>query len=105
VRIAFKTFRYMVEIINPLLKDFPETNLKSMHGYQSLMGEVQDAEVFRQTLNDFSGKASFSDPEAIHRYSERRHAEAIAAYAEDMMQLHSLWRAEPDKPFPWEKPL
>src|SRR6266498_415255 len=37
VRIAFKTFRYMVEIVRPLLADFPIENLKLMNDYQSLM--------------------------------------------------------------------
>jgi CHAD domain-containing protein len=104
VRIAFKDFRYTVEIIHPLLKDFPEANLKWMHDYQSLMGEVQDSEVFIQTLTDFSERVTFLDPEPIHRYCDRRHAEAIAAFAEDMNQLQSFWRSAPNQPFPWEKP-
>ena len=37
LRIAFKTFRYMIEIIHPLLVDFPDANLKSMHDYQARM--------------------------------------------------------------------
>ncbi len=52
VRVAFKKFRYMVEIVHPLLDGFPEANLKRMNGYQTLMGEIQDAEVFQQTLAD-----------------------------------------------------
>jgi CHAD domain-containing protein len=45
VRQAFKTFRYMVEIVHPLLEDFPSENLEQMHDYQSLMGEIQDVEI------------------------------------------------------------
>lgn len=104
VRIAFKTFRYMVDVMYPLLNDFLETNLKYMHDYQSLMGEVQDAEVFLQALYDFSETGSFSNPEAIHGYYEHRHAEAISAYANDKNQMHNFWRSAPDQPFPWEKP-
>ncbi len=104
LRIAFKTFRYMLEIIHPLLARFPETNLKSMQDYQSLLGEVQDAEVFRQTLQDFSEKASLSDLEAVHRYSDRRLAEAIEAFAGEVNQVHSFWRAASNQPFPWENP-
>lgn len=102
VRVAFKNFRYMVEMIHPLLDGYPAELLKSMHHYQSLMGEVQDAEVFLQTLNDYSEDASFQDLGPARRYYKRRHDEAIAAYAEDMQQLHKFWRAEPDQPFPWE---
>jgi CHAD domain-containing protein len=104
LRIAFKTFRYMVEIICPLVADFPEINLKSMHDYQARMGEVQDAEVFRQTLHDFSEKSSASDLEAIHSYYVSHHMEAVAVFADTMNQLHNFWRPAPDQPFPWEKP-
>lgn len=102
VRIAFKNFRYMVEIVYPLLTDFPRERLKSMHDYQSRMGEVQDAEVFMQTLSDYADGASLHDLDAVRLYYERRHAESITAYIEDMNHLYSFWRAAPDQPFPWE---
>jgi CHAD domain-containing protein len=103
VRIAFKSFRYMVEMIQPLLSNFPIENLKRMNEYQSLMGEIQDTEVFAQTLADFSEHASFSDLEPVHRYYEQRYADAISAYAKEMNQLDTFWRSAPEQPFPWEK--
>jgi CHAD domain-containing protein len=103
VRLAFKTFRYMVEIIHPLLHIFPFENLKYMHDYQSLMGEVQDVEVIMMTLTDIPVNTASFDPEPVRCYYERRHAQAIAAYIEDMNQLHTFWRPAPDQPFPWEK--
>lgn len=103
VRIAFKSFRYMVEITYPLLNGFSIENLKRMNAHQSLMGEIQDAEVFAQTLADFSEHASLSDLEPIRQYYERRHAEAISAYVKEMNQLDTFWRPAPDQHFPWEK--
>jgi len=103
VRIAFKAFRYMVEIIQPLLKDFPPDNLKQMNDYQSLMGEIQDVEVIMQTLADFPSSASSFDHQSVRQYYERRHAEATSAFIEDMNQLDIFWRPAPDQPFPWEK--
>ncbi len=103
VRIAFKAFRYMVEIIQPLLKDFPPDNLKQMNDYQSLMGEIQDVEVIMQTLADFPSSASSFEHQPVRQYYERRHAEATSAFIEDMNQLDIFWRAAPDQPFPWEK--
>jgi CHAD domain-containing protein len=103
VRIAFKTFRYMVEIIHPLLNDFPSENLEHMHDYQSLMGEIQDVEVIMQALADAPLHTSSFDPEPVRRYYERCHAEAISAYLEAMNQLDTFWRASPDQSFPWEK--
>ena len=103
VRIAFKSLRYMIEIVQPLLHDLPVENFKRMNDYQSLMGEIQDAEVFAQTLADFSEHASFPDPEPVRRYYEQRHAEAISAYASALNQIENFWRSAPEQPFPWEK--
>jgi CHAD domain-containing protein len=103
VRIAFKTFRYMVEIVHPLLHDFPSGNLKQMHDYQSLMGEIQDVEVIMQALADAPMQASSFDPEPVRYYYELCHAQAISAYMQSMNQLDTFWRPAPDQPFPWEK--
>ena len=102
VRIAFKSFRYMVEIIHPSLHKFPSENLKHMNDYQSLMGEIQDVEVIMQTLADAPVHVSSFDAEPVRRYYESRHAKAISAYIEDMNQLDTFWRPAPDQPFPWE---
>jgi CHAD domain-containing protein len=103
VRIAFKGFRYMVEIVHPLLDGFPEANLKLMNDYQSLMGEIQDVEVIMQTLADFPASASSFDLKSVRGYYEHRHAEATSAYIEKTNQINDFWRAAPDQPFPWEK--
>jgi len=103
VRIAFKSLRYMVEIIHPLLDDYPLENLKSMHEYQSLMGELQDVEVILQALTDAPVNVASFDPEPVRRYYEGCHAKAISAYLENMNQLDTFWRSAPDQPFPWEK--
>lgn len=103
VRVAFKSLRYMIEIIHPLLKDYPDENPKRMNDYQSLMGEVQDSEVFMQTLAKYAESASFPHMEPVRNYYEQRHKEAIAAYIKDMDELQTFWRPAPDQPFPWEK--
>ena len=103
IRIAFKAYRYMVEFVHPLLNGFPKENLRKMYEYQFLMGEIQDAEVFAQTLTDFSESVSITDPEPVRRYYENRHAEAISIYLKGMNHLHRFWRPAPDQPFPWEK--
>lgn len=101
VRVAFKNFRYMLEIAHPLLDGFPPQNLKRMHDYQSLMGETQDAEVFLQTLADFD--ASASAPEPVRRHYEQRRADAVSAYLTDKDMLNDFWRPSPEEIFPWER--
>jgi CHAD domain-containing protein len=102
VRLAFKSLRYMVEIVHPLLQNFPSENLAHMHDYQALMGEIQDVEVLMQILADAPVPAASFDAEPVRRYYEGRHARAISAYIQDMNQLETFWRPAPDQPFPWE---
>jgi len=98
-RIAFKRFRYMVEIVHPLLPGFPQPNFKRMHDYQTSMGEIQDVEVFLFTLDDLTEAGS---SESVRRYYEQRHTELITAYIEDKGEVETFWRASPSLPFPWE---
>lgn len=100
LRVAFKKFRYMVEIASPLLAGIPERNLKRMNHYQTLMGEIQDAEVFQQSLAEFD--ASSADLEPVRLYSESRHADAISAYMKNKDMLDTFWRSAAQRPFPWE---
>lgn len=103
VRVAFKNFRYMLEIAHPLLNDFPPENLKRMHDYQALMGEIQDAEVFLQTLADFQSTESMSGLGPVRQHYESRHTDAISAYIKDKDMLNNFWRPLPEETFPWEK--
>jgi CHAD domain-containing protein len=103
VRLTFKTFRYMVEIIHPWVTGFPSENLKRMHEYQSLMGEIQDIEVIMQALAEAPTQLSIVDSEPVRSYYERCHAQAISAYLAVADQLDTFWRHAPDRSFPWEK--
>ncbi|HJS19032.1 MAG TPA: CHAD domain-containing protein [Anaerolineales bacterium] len=103
VRVAFKAFRYMVEIVHPMLGNYPAGNLKKMNTYQTLMGEIQDAEVFACTLADYSGNSSLPNPEPVHCYCEERRSKSISAFADAMDRLHDFWRPASDRPYPWEK--
>ncbi len=102
VRLAFKKFRYMVEMIHPALGNFPQENFKLMKAYQGRMGGIQDIEILLQTLADFATSAIAFDPKpALHFYEQRR-ADAISAYIDNMGELNTFWRLTPDRPFPWE---
>lgn len=103
VGIAFKNFRHMAEMVYPLLDQFPAKNLELMYRYQSLMGDVQDVEIFMQTLADFLEYSSVPELATIRAYYGRRYKEAVAAYAKEMDLLHQFWRPAPDKPFPWNR--
>ncbi len=52
-RVAFKKFRYMVEVLAPLLPGVTEARLEAMHRYQGMMGDIQDAEVLLESFDEF----------------------------------------------------
>ncbi len=104
VRVAFKKFRYMIEIIHPTLPGYPAELLPRMHDYQTLMGEIQDAEVLLQALREFGEESlAAGSPDAIHRYAEQRLTQAIAAYMENRNEINVFWRETPEEPFPWQE--
>ena len=101
-RIALKKFRYMLEIMYSLVENFPDENLKHMHDYQTMMGNIQDLEVFISAFDEFAGKDSSYNPEPVRQFYEQRHSEAINAFVEDMHQIDTFWRPAPESPFPWD---
>lgn len=99
LRIAFKRFRYMVESIHPALEDFPKDQLKRMHDYQTLMGEIQDMEAALQKLAEFEKTAPEGyDPAPARVYYMEQHALALSHYLEDKGEVTTFWRAAPDQP-------
>jgi len=101
LRVAFKKFRYMVEIVNPVLKNYPEAHLQRMHEYQSKMGDVQDVEVLLSALREFTEQNETFAP-ARARFEEHR-LELIAGFMEGKDALDVFWRSTPQQKFDWEK--
>jgi len=102
-RIAFKKFRYTLEIVHSLATNLPEKNLKQMHEYQGLMGDIQDLEVILSIFDEFVEKDASYNPQPVRRFYQQRHTDAINAYLEGMQQIDIFWRPSPDSPFPWEE--
>jgi len=102
MRVAFKKFRYMVEIVQPLLPNLPTENFERMHAYQSAMGDIQDVEVFLAAFDDFAERDASYNPEPVLHYYQQRHEDSIKAFIEDMGQVSTFWRSAPEAAFPWE---
>jgi CHAD domain-containing protein len=101
-RVAFKRFRYTLEIIQPLLKAYPEAGLARVHAHQAAMGALQDADVLLHTLEDFEQRKGAGTPAPILRHYARRVIDLTSAYVKDKEKLLTYWRASPGQPFPWE---
>jgi CHAD domain-containing protein len=73
-RVAFKKFRYMVETIAEFLPGITRERLRAMHDYQTVMGDVQDAEVLLQAFHRFRCKQELEAGPAreLHQELSRR---------------------------------
>ena len=96
LRIAFKKFRYMIEVIYPVLQNPAPDYLKRLQGYQAAMGDIQDMEVALHELADFEEHAPTSySPEPVHAYYKERHFIALSMYTEGKGEIITFWRPAP----------
>ena len=56
LRIAFKKYRYTIEIFRPLLTTYQATLLEQMQAFQSLLGDIHDLDVLIKDFKKFSQK-------------------------------------------------
>jgi CHAD domain-containing protein len=102
-RIAFKSLRYAIEIIHPLLARYPTNLLKAMNDYQGLMGCIQDVEVLQGmivALGKVHPNANISSPMAA---SEELHRQKLAEYLSRKETIQIFWRPSTRQPYPWSK--
>ncbi|HTX90177.1 MAG TPA: CHAD domain-containing protein [Anaerolineales bacterium] len=104
LRIVFRKFRYLMEIVHPIVSDYPADNLARMHEFQGWMGDIQDIEILLSCLGEFVEKEPAFDPLPVSQYFEERHAEAIDLFFQNAAKVKSFWRASPTARFPWNRP-
>jgi CHAD domain-containing protein len=101
-RVAFKRFRYMVEILAGDLPRVDKSKLRAMHDYQTAMGEIQDAQVLLEAFEEFRGKKKIPAPSA-HSFREHllsRRTRLIQAYLGVSEQLLTFWPLPATSPQP-----
>jgi CHAD domain-containing protein len=92
-RIAFKHFRYMVEALSPLLPSLTEEHRRAMHGYQSMMGDIQDVEVLIAAFEKFlaRGKGDARSTARLHAELLRRREWLVRVYVNAAGKLRQFW--------------
>jgi CHAD domain-containing protein len=92
-RIAFKRFRYMMEALAKYLPGADKKLLERMRYYQTMMGDIQDAEVLLQGLDKYLRKQALEPGRmrAFHQALLRRRQELIEAYLPVAGQLSEVW--------------
>jgi CHAD domain-containing protein len=93
-RVAFKRFRYMVELLAEHLSA-DEKMLAEMQHYQTMMGDIQDAEVLLQSFDKFARKKNIRSESANQLREEllRRRGWLINVYMDAAGQLREFWPA------------
>jgi CHAD domain-containing protein len=92
-RVAFKKFRYTVEILRPQLGWVTKGTLKQMNAYQTAMGEIQDLQVLTASIRSFVLRrgqlmSMASLPVYQHLAELRRHAaEEFLVRADELYQF------------------
>jgi CHAD domain-containing protein len=91
-RVAFKKFRYVVEALKGCC-GVDEALLVKMHDYQTLMGDIQDAEVLLRAFQKFARKKRLDARMALefeHILQDRRERR-IAKYLARAEELLDFW--------------
>ena len=68
-RVAFKKFRYMVEVLHRLVPGISAARIKEMQAFQTLFGNLQDTDVFLGRLD----KVARKDPQMALTLAAFRH--------------------------------
>ena len=81
LRVAFKEFRYTVEVLLPMYPALEGRRLKAMRAFQDCMGEIQDIEVLIDVVARFALKRGASFPASVLSF-QRHLAERKRALVE-----------------------
>ena len=100
VRVAFKKYRYLVELLQPLLPGVTARTIEAMHDYQTLMGEIQDIEILQATFDKFAAKKKSRAAKLLgfRGYLATRREAVLARYLSRAGRLNKL--APPAAPAP-----
>jgi CHAD domain-containing protein len=93
-RVAFKKFRYIVEVLQPILPDVTRNQLRAMNAYQVRMGDIQDIEVLRASINAYAATKQGNARRSlvpVQQELDRRHAMLIDAFLQSADDLYAFW--------------
>lgn len=92
-RIAFKRFRYMIELLQPILPAVKPRQLIAMDQYQTTMGEIQDISVMIERLSALRQKKKFKGL-PVNRFRQvllQRRERLVEGYLNVADELFTFW--------------
>lgn len=93
-RVAFKRFRYIVEVLPAAISGLGKRELRAMAWYQRKMGNLQDLEIVRACLDEFLHRHEGAEVRLVPfcRYLQRLRTRALRSFRKSVDQLFAFWR-------------
>jgi CHAD domain-containing protein len=101
MRIAFKRFRYMLEVANPLVPPMPPSRPHVLQRYQGMMGDIQDMVVFLSFVDKFIIENPQFDVTIVRDLAVQKLDERMTYFLSRIHRLNRFWRKSPGVRFPW----
>jgi CHAD domain-containing protein len=101
MRIAFKKFRYMLEVANPLVPPMPPSRPRVLHHYQGMMGDIQDVVVMLTFIDRFALENPQFDVAPVRTIVVQKLDERMVYFLSRINRLKQFWRKSPTIHFPW----
>ncbi len=97
LRIAFKKVRYILEALQPVFSGVTDQQLRAMNDFQQLMGDVQDVEVLRATIDAYAVQRHRTRDvslRTVQRRLLRRRDQCVQKFLRSADALFSFWHQE-----------
>jgi CHAD domain-containing protein len=93
LRIAFKRFRYMIELLQPVVPGVTRRQLETLHAFQTRLGEIQDADVLLKMLGKYTRKRPEEARilERFRRDVERRRRCLVGRFLARVGRIREFW--------------
>jgi CHAD domain-containing protein len=101
MRIAFKKFRYMLEVASPLVPPMPPSRPRVLHHYQGMMGDIQDVMVLLGFIDRFAVENPQFDVSPVRAIVVQKLDERMVFFLDRINRIRQFWRKSPTMRFPW----
>ncbi len=101
MRIAYKKFRYMIEIAEPLIPAMPATRARTLQRYQAMMGDIQDMVVLLRFIDQFANDNPQFDITPVRVLATEKCNQRMTYFIARINRLNRFWRKTPAVRFPW----
>jgi len=95
LRIAFKRFRYTVEVLEAILQKVTPRMVKAMNAYQVRMGNIQDIDVLIASIRDHAKRHPRADQVQFRKLIDNlmnRRRELVFEFVSSVDELNLFWK-------------